>query len=265
MTAAAAIAGLAAALLLGAAPARSLERLRAAPPGRARGGRRWLVALGTGIAFALVGGGWGIRALGWTVTFAVAGATVARLVRAHRAAARERRVAAECAEAATLLASLLRSGQIPTEALSAAAEDCAVLATAAAAARLGGDVAAELVSAASRPGCAGLGRIGAAWQVCQRSGARVAPVLSLVAEALRRERQVGAMVEAELAAARMSGRIMAALPFAAVGLGFAAGVNPVDFLLGQPLGGFLVLVGTVLTAVGVLWIDRLARPLRGRS
>jgi Flp pilus assembly protein TadB len=39
----------------------------------------------------------------------------------------------------------------------------------------------------------------------------------------------------------------------------------VDFLLGQPLGGFLVLVGTVLTAVGVLWIDRLARPTRGPS
>lgn len=216
-------------------------------------------------ALALVGVWFGPRALGWAVTFAVAGGTVVRLALTHRAAARERRLAGECAEAAGLLASLLRAGQIPSEALSTAAEDCAVLATAASAARLGGDVPAELALAASRPGCGGLARIGAAWQVCQRSGAPIAPVLSLVADALRRERQVGAMVDAELAAARMSGRIMAALPFAAVGLGFAAGVNPVDFLLGQPLGGVLVLVGAVLTAVGVLWIDRLARPQRGRS
>ena len=265
MIAVAAIAGLAAALALGPAPARSLERLRATPPSRIRRRRRWPAVLGIVAALALVGGGWGIRALGWAVAFAVAGGTVAWLTISHRAAARERRAAAECAEAATLLASLLRSGQIPAEALSTAAEDCPALATAAAIARLGGDVAEELASASARPGCAGLARIGAAWRVCGRSGAPIAPVLSLVADALRRERQVGAMVEAELAAARMSGRIMAALPFAAVGLGFAAGVNPVDFLLGQPLGGFLVLVGTVLTAVGVLWIDRLARPTRGPS
>ena len=264
MTAAAALAGLAAVLLLGPAPARSLGRLRVAPPGRVRRRRRWPVVVGVGVAVAVVGAGWGVRALGWAVTFVVAGATVAWLTAAHRGAAREHRTAGECAEAASLLASLLRSGQIPSQALATAAEDCAVLVTAAAAARLGGDVAAEFAVASARPGCAGLGRIGAAWRVCQRSGAPIAPVLTLVADALRRERQVGAMVEAELAAARMSGRIMAALPFAAVGLGFAAGVDPVDFLLGQPLGGLLVLIGTVLTAVGVLWIDRLARPQRGR-
>lgn len=258
---AAAIAGLAAALLLGPPSARSLERLRPVRPSPARR-RRWWPVLLVVVAVVLVGGWFGLRALGWAVTFAVAGGTVARLVLTHRSAAQERRRAGECAEAAGLLASLLRAGQIPSEALSTAAEDCAVLATAAAAARLGGDIPAELARASSRPGCGGLARIGAAWRVCQRSGAPIAPVLSLVADALRRERQVGAMVEAELAAARMSGRIMAALPFAAVGLGFAAGVNPVDFLLGQPLGGLLVLVGAVLTAAGVLWIDRLARPRR---
>ena len=58
------------------------------------------------------------------------GAGMSQLLK--RAAAREHRTAGECAEAASLLASLLRSGQIPSQALATAAEDCAVLATAAA-------------------------------------------------------------------------------------------------------------------------------------
>ncbi|MFT3887923.1 MAG: type II secretion system F family protein [Arachnia sp.] len=262
---AAILAGLAAALLLGSAPARALDRLTPSQAGPARRAARWPWLVAGAAGLLLVGAWWGVRPLGWVVTFAVAGGTVARLVATHRAAQRARRAAEDCARAAGLLASLLRAGQIPSEALATAAEDCPVLGTAAAAARLGTDVPAELARASARPGCAGLARIGAAWQVCQESGAPIAPALSVVADALRADRRLAAMVEAELAAARMSGRIMAALPFAAVGLGFAAGVNPVAFLLGQPLGGLLVLAGVVLTAVGVLWIDRLANPAKGAT
>ena len=165
--------------------------------------------------------------------------------------------------AARVLSSLLKAGQIPSAALAEAAEDCPLLATAATAARLGGDVATELRTAAGRPGREGLALVAAAWQVSERSGAPVADVLATVAENLRRERQLGAVVETELSAARTSGHIMAALPFLALALGFAAGGNPVDFLLEGPIGQMLILVGVALTAVGVVWIDRLAAAPRG--
>ena len=147
--------------------------------------------------------------------------------------------AEECARAARILASLLRAGQIPTAALREAAADCPVLEPAAAAAAIGADVPRTLEAAASRPGQDGMRSVAAAWRVSERSGAPVAECLARVAENLRRQRQLQAVVEAELAAARASGRIMAALPFLAAGLGFAAGVT--------------------LTASGVLWIDRLAQ------
>lgn len=57
---------------------------------------------------------------------------------------------------------------------------------------------------------------------------------------------------------------MAALPFLAVGLGFAVGVNSLRFLTGDPLGRVLLVVGVSMTAAGVLWIDALARPRRKR-
>ena len=84
-------------------------------------------------------------------------------------------------------------------------------------------------------------------------------MLARVADNLRRQRQLDAVVATELAAARASGHIMAALPLLAVGLGLAAGVNTVDYLLREPAGQALVLAGVALTSAGVLWVDRLAR------
>ena len=83
-------------------------------------------------------------------------------------------------------------------------------------------------------------------------------MLARVAADLRRRQQLRAVVDSELAAARATGQIMAVLPFAAIGLGFAAGTNPVAFLVGGVPGQLLLLAGVLLTAAGVLWIDKLA-------
>ena len=64
----------------------------------------------------------------------------------------------------------------------------------------------------------------------------MADVLAQVAGNLRRQRQLHSVIDAELAAARTSGHIMAALPFLAVGLGYLAGADPVAFLFGGVLG-----------------------------
>lgn len=190
---------------------------------------------------------------------AIASATVWFLIRGHARRRRDREAVRECARAARVLSSLLLAGQIPSVALADAATDCPVLASTAAAARLGGDVGGELERCARRPGREPLMAISAAWRLSERTGAPIAEILAGVADTLRREQQVGALVEAELAAARASGHIMAALPFLAVGLGFTVGVNPIAFLTGEPLGQILAVVGVALTAAGVLWIDALSR------
>ena len=93
----------------------------------------------------------------------------------------------------------------------------------------------------------------------ERSGAPIAGVLEQVAENLRQEHQLAEVVETELSSARASGHIMAVLPFGAVGLGFLAGGNPLDFIFGAALGQWLALVAVALTAVGVVWTERLAK------
>ena len=251
-------AALAGALVIGPPPARSAERLshrRRAP----RAGRGALWAALTGAAVLGAAALFGPRPLLWAAVVVIAAATAGRLAVGRRNRLVETRAAEECAHAARVLASLMRSGSIPQMALSEAAVDFPILASAAAAARLGGDVGRELARASEGPGRQGMRSVAAAWQLSERTGAPVADVLARVSGNLRRQRQLDAVVATELVAARTSGHIMALLPFLAVGLGLAAGVNTVGYLAREPLGQVLVLVAVALTSAGVLWVDRLAR------
>lgn len=264
----AAVLGLAVGLMIGPAPEHSLRRLAETPPTgrRARPGSLVLVALG---AVVLASAAVSLSTLGWLAAGAILTVTGGWLLAGHRRRRRVALAAAETATAARVLASLLRAGQIPSRALAEAASECRVLAPAAAASRLGADPVAHLRRAAEAPGCRGMALVAAAWQLSERCGAPIADVLTQVSERLRSDRQLHSLVEAELATARTSGHIMAGLPFLAVGLGFAVGINPLAFLFGSPLGQVLVLLGVVLTAAGVVWIDALAQPKaamrRGRA
>ena len=254
------LAGVAVWLVVPSAPGVGLRRLQSMSKTPRHRALRATPPVLVGLAAAgvvLVGGGPAV--LGWAITAGVAGATVCWLVLRRVAARQARERAFEVAESARLLSSLLATGQIPTEALRETAKDFPVLAPAAAAAKLGGDVPAALRSSAGTEGSEGLRTVAAAWQVSSRSGAPVAGVLQGVAEALRQERRVAEIVETELATARTSGQIMAALPFAAVALGFFAGTNSLEFLFGAGLGQWLCAVAVLLTAVGLVWIERLAK------
>ena len=135
----------------------------------------------------------GIRTTLWLATAAVALGTVGWLVAGQRRRRRARLAAQECADGARILASLLRSGQIPTAALSEAAKECPQFQPAAAASALGADVSSVLRDRSTQPGCEGLGAVAAAWSVSERSGAPVAQVLARVAADLRR-RLIGLFV-----------------------------------------------------------------------
>lgn len=268
MIAAAVLAGLAAVLLLGPAPEARLRGLaRPDSPGRRKRTGRGRAAVAGAAAFATVGVSVlsGLPGLSlWLASGGIAGATLWFLVAGQLRRRRERAAALESARAARVLAGLLASGQIPTRALAEAATECTLLAPAAASAALGADVGAELDRSSTRPGQAAFGALAAAWRLSERSGAPVAQILGRVAEQLRQQQRLNALIDAELAAARTSGHIMATLPFLAIALGAAVGVNSPGFLLHDPLGRVLLLIGVALTAAGVLWIDALARPKRRR-
>ena len=237
-------------------PSRSLKRLNNAEHrfgGKLSDGSSSAMALIIGlVTFAATG------SLPWSLSAGIAALTTsAMVVRYRRRAARKKREQA-VARGARLLSTLLRSGQIPLRALQMAAADTEVLRKAGAVANLGGDVAAALESEAREPGAEGMRTIAAAWRVSERTGAPVAAVLGRVAESLREQQRTRALVETELASSRTSGHMMAFLPLGAVGLGAFAGVDSLGFLFGSPVGPWLVCCALVLTAVGVLWLDKLA-------
>lgn len=184
---------------------------------------------------------------------------------AARAAGVER---AGATEACGVLASELRSGRDPAEALAAAAGVAAgpsqgALAAAAAAARLGGDVQGALATSCGSAVPHALRALGACWAVCASSGSGLATAVERLEEALRAEQEQRRAVDAELAGPRATAGLLAVLP--AVGLLMAAGLgaDPLHVLLGTPFGLVCLVLGLGLDGLGVLWTGRLVQRAGG--
>lgn len=190
---------------------------------------------------------------------AVAAGTVLRLVVLHAGDRRAVRARTEVARACGVLASYVRVGQVPAEALVLVAADCPVLAEAAAVQQIGGDVPGALRARAAQPGHGGLLDLARAWQVTSSSGAPMAPALEEVASGLASDEALRSVVSAELAAPRSTGKLMAVLPLVGVGLGYLLGGRPLEWLVAGPVGWGCLLLGLLLAAAGVLWIEGLAR------
>ncbi|MDO5068050.1 MAG: type II secretion system F family protein [Propionibacteriaceae bacterium] len=252
MTLAAVLCGVA--VLVWCGPGPSLARLAEAAPSRPRRASTRLLWLLPPLAGLVL---WGASGLAWLAAASIAAGTVGWLVQRVGRARQVRRGQQETARSILGLALLLRSGRIPTVALEEVAEDCPALAPVVATARLGGDVPEALAVVSASPGREGFRQLGAAWRVAERLGAPVASVLTQVAEALRAEQELQGVVASELAMARNSARVLAVLPFGALGLGFLAGANPVAFLVGNPAGCWLVLLAVGLAATGLVWTERM--------
>jgi tight adherence protein B len=158
---------------------------------------------------------------------AAVAAGVALASRRFSGVRRERREAARTAdrvvETCEVVAAELAAGQAPLVALRRAASDWPVLAPAAEAAELGGDQAAALAELASRPGAHDLRLVAAAWAVASRTGGGLADALDRVALAIRGRRATRRVVESELASARATARLVAALPLVMLLLGAGDG------------------------------------------
>ncbi|HEX6887131.1 MAG TPA: type II secretion system F family protein, partial [Candidatus Nanopelagicales bacterium] len=128
------------------------------------------------------------------------------------------------------LAAELAAGQPPGAALEAAARACRTdpCPRARAAARTGGDVAAALRQDAHAPGAEGLAALAACWEVAAHSGAGLEQAVRRLADGMRATREARAQLDAEVAAARASAKLLAALPLFGVALGQWLGADPLE-------------------------------------
>jgi tight adherence protein B len=194
-----------------------------------------------------------------------AGATVARLITQHRRRRSAVRARADVAQACTVLASYLRVGQVPPAALAIAAADCQVLREGDQARTLGGDVVEVWRQQSRRAGHSGLLELARAWQVSIETGAPMSATLDQVAASLAADQALTRVIDSELATARATSKLMAALPACGVGIGYLLGGDPGRWLLSGPSGWACLLVGVLLACAGVLWIEALARQASGEA
>ncbi|MFJ2816111.1 type II secretion system F family protein [Streptomyces sp. NPDC091279] len=224
---------------------------------RGRLGPEWW-ALAAGLVLAVLG------ASVVPVVAGAAGVPVLRRVRLARAAraARERRGDAVIALCGAL-AGEVRAGRQPGEALLRAAWDSGGLGEAQpavlAAARFGGDVPGALASAAREPGAAGLRGLAACWRVAVDQGAGLAAGLDRLEGALRAERDQRADLRAQLAGARSTALMLAALPVLGLLLGTALNADPLHVLLHTAAGLGCLITGGALEAAGMCWATWIVR------
>jgi tight adherence protein B len=252
--------------------ARSL-RSRLAPPaptsvadtdneGRPRRRRSWAVfaSLITLLVLIIAAGSLG-HAEGAVLASAALLVTVtaARLMIQYRRRRSALRARADVAQACTVLASYLRVGQVPSAALAIAAADCEVLREGHRAHTVGGDPVSVWQQQAHRSGHAGLLELARAWQVSVETGAPMSSTLDHVAASLSADQSLMGVVNSELAAARATSKVMAALPGCGIGIGYLLGGDPARWLLGGAAGWACLLSGVLLACAGVLWIEALAR------
>jgi tight adherence protein B len=252
--------------------ARSLSS-RLAPPappsvadtyieGRIRRRRSWTVLAGLIILLVLIIAAGNVgHAQGAVLSTAALLVTVtaARLIIQYRRRRSALRARADVAQACTVLASYLRVGQVPSAALAIAAGDCEVLREGHRAHTVGGDPPSVWRQQARRSGHEGLLELARAWQVSIETGAPMSSTLDQVAASLAADQSLMGVANSELAAARATSKVMAALPACGIGIGYLLGGNPARWLLGGLAGWACLLSGVLLACVGVLWIAALAR------
>ncbi len=219
----------------------------------------WCAALASGLLAVMVRE----HALsGHAAVLALVGAAVVVAARAMWLR-RRRRQETESGQARVLdfchlVASELAAGQPPGTALERGAAEWPELDPVANAFRLGGDVPTALRMAACKPGQGDLVLAAAAWQVAHQTGGGLAAAVSRMAGGLRATQATRRVVQAELASARATARLMAGLPVLALLMGSGIGGDPVGFLFGSTWGIACLGAGLAFGFAGLWWIEAIA-------
>jgi tight adherence protein B len=219
-------------------------------------------------------------AAGWViVSVAVAAVTLLPLTAVLAAAVvaatvsvryrRRRRFRCATEEGRTLEAALdvlvgeLRVGAHPVRAFGVAADETVgavarSLRGVAARARLGADVTAGLRAAArSSAQPTHWYRLAVCWQLASEHGLAIATLMRTAQRDIVERQRFSARVSSGMAGARATAAILAGLPVLGIVLGQLIGADPMSFLLNGHAGGWLLVAGSMLACVGLLWCDRI--------
>lgn len=252
-----ALLALAAAILV--APRRGRRATTAPTALRVRPPRRLLLA-------AAVVGVVGVAAVvPWTVVAASCVVAATAALRRKRAVDRGRRATESAAlqGALDVLAGELRAGAHPVAAFETAAAEtsapvAASLRAVAARARLGVDVAGGLRTAAEHSAVPDHWmRLAVCWELAHRHGLPIASLMRTAHREFVERERFRSRVTAGMAGARATAAVLAGLPVLGIVLGQMIQADPIRILCSGGVGGVLLVVGTMLACLGLLWSDRI--------
>lgn len=128
----------------------------------------------------------------------------------------------------------------------------------AARARLGADVAEGIrIIARCSPVGGYWNRLAVCWDLAMIHGLPISALMRAAQRDITDRQRFADRMDAALAGARATAVILAGLPVLGVLLGQLVGANPMRFLLTTGPGGWLLLIGTALLCVGIVWSDRI--------
>jgi tight adherence protein B len=120
-----------------------------------------------------------------------------------------------------------------------------------------GDVAAALRHDAAVSRQREWAALAAVWELTDKRGVSVVPVAERLAEHGRQLVAARRLLNAELAQARATVRVLALLPVIGLVLGTVLGANPLRWLLATTAGHVVVVAAMVFELLGWLWVRAL--------
>lgn len=124
---------------------------------------------------------------------------------------------------------------------------------------VGASVPDALRSDARAGGGASLRGLAACWQVAEESGAGLAVAVTRLADGQRAAQDARDQLSAELAAVRVSARLLGVLPLLGLAMGHLLGAQPLLWLTGSWLGVGVLGAGVALQLLGLAWLRRIVR------
>ena len=95
------------------------------------------------------------------------------------------------------------------------------------------------------------------WQVCERNGASLSPVLTSFNNQIRTENELRQELSSSLSGVKLSAYVLAFLPVIGIILAYLLGVNSIFWLTNSSFGKTSLLLALILEIIGVFWVRRI--------